>query len=59
MTEFGDCLASDVRVGSFRPMRNGLKGVFPAESVEGLSLHITGMVSAACDVSAKEIKISQ
>jgi len=24
VTEFGDCLASDVRVGSFRPMRNGL-----------------------------------
>jgi len=24
LIEFGDCLASDVRVGSFRPMRNGL-----------------------------------
>jgi len=24
LTELGDCLASDVRVGSFRPMRNGL-----------------------------------
>jgi len=24
VTEFGDYLASDVRVGSFRPMRNGL-----------------------------------
>jgi len=24
VTEFGDCLASDVKVGSFRPMRNGL-----------------------------------
>jgi len=24
MTEFGDYLASDVRVSSFRPMRNGL-----------------------------------
>jgi len=24
MTEIGNCLASDVRVGSFRPMRNGL-----------------------------------
>jgi len=24
LTEIGDCLASDVRVGSFRPMRNGL-----------------------------------
>jgi len=24
VTEFGDCLASDVRVGSFRAMRNGL-----------------------------------
>jgi len=29
---------------------------FPVESVEGLSLHIAGMVSTACGVSAKRLK---
>jgi len=35
-----------------------LRGGFPAESVEGLSLHITDAVSAACGASAKKLKFS-
>jgi len=33
-----------------------LEGGFLAKSVEGLSLHIAGLVSMACDISAKRLK---
>jgi len=33
-----------------------VEGGFPADSIDGISLHVAGTVSMACGVSAKRLK---
>jgi len=36
LTELGECLVSDVRIGFFRPMRNGLNDLGPVSPLHGV-----------------------